>query len=1157
MAQAPFQLGSISSSTQNGTLIAGTAGTATFIVTVNRDMNTRTLTTVVTTTGLPTGALSNSQQVTLAKDILSATVTISITTTNTLPAGSYSFVINGKDEDVPSDSFDVNATLLVKSPQTITFNLPTPVTYGDAAISLTATSDSNLSAFTYSSSNTAVATVSGNTLTIVGAGTTSIQVTEPGDGTYSAATATQTLVVSKRPITITPDAAQSKTYGDSDPIITSTVTTGSVITGDTPTGLLAYSGTGAGAYPITIGTFTYGNNYQVTLNATPVLFTINRRPITITPVANQSKIYGNSDPTLTASVTAGSIVGSDTPTGALSRAAGENVGTYLISAGTYTFGNNYDATFSSTTVDFTINKRPITITPVANQSKIYGDSDPTLTASVTTGSVVGSDTFTGTLIRAAGENVGTYLISAGTYSYGNNYDVTFSATPINFTIDQRPITITADANQSKVYGSADPLLSYRITSGNLIGSDVLSQSLARTGSENVGIYSITQGTLTAGPNYQLTFIGESFTITARPITITADNASKIYGGTDPTPFTYSITSGSVVGADNLGITLVRVSGENAGNYDINKSNVATNSNYNITFIKGVFTIQPTILTVTINNATRAYGYPDPIFTATYSGFVLGDVESVIDTKPVFVSDALPTSAAGTTHSINGINGSDLNYTLIYIPGILTITQAELIATPDARARGYGQPNPTFTITYTGLRNGETEAVLDSKPTVTTTATISSPIGEYPLVASGGQDNNYYFTYVDGKLTIGKATLTISVNPVTRFYGDPNPVLTATYTGLVNNETAADLDVQPTITTTATLISSTGTYPITISGASDPGYNINMVGAVLTVEKAILNINVQNVTRLYGADNPTFNITYSGFKNNETIAVITKSITATCTAISTSDAGTYPIVLSGGEAANYNFRYNNGVLTITSAPQTISFLALNDVNISTGSITLTGTASSGLPLIYQSNDVSKVEINGSQVTLKLPGIVTITATQPGNVSYVVATEVSQTFCILPSKPSITSASSTSFLLESSSAIGNQWYRNKGPILGATETTFTFDAEGIYNVRVGVEGCMSEFSSDYSVIITSTDLEPPHLLGLAPNPTTSLLRIHGLNPSQPQVQFKITDAVGRSLPVEVRSRTGGTAELTVEHLIPGMYLLLVHHDQQSRVLRFIKE
>ncbi|MFZ9982065.1 MAG: MBG domain-containing protein, partial [Cyclobacteriaceae bacterium] len=975
--------------------------------------------------------------------------------------------------------------------------------------------------------------------------------------TLTLSSTTVNFTITKRDITVTPDAGQSKIYGDSDPIITSTVTTGSVIPGDTPTGLLVYSGTGAGAYPITIGTLTYGNNYQVTLNPTPVLFTINKRPITITPVANQSKIYGNSDPILTASVTAGSIVGGDTPTGALSRAAGENVGTYLISEGTYTYGNNYDATFSATTVNFTINKKPITITPVANQSKIYGDSDPTLTASVTTGSVVGNDTFTGTLSRAAGENVGTYLISAGTYSYGNNYDLTFSATPVNFTINKRPITITVDANQSKVYGSADPLLSYRITSGNLIGSDVLSQSLARTGSENVGTYSITQGTLTAGPNYQLTFIGASFSITARPISITANDASKIYGGTDPTSLTYSITSGSVVGTDNLGITLVRVSGENAGNYDINKSNVATNSNYTITFIKGIFTIQPTILTVNINNTTRAYGYPDPVFTASYSGFVLGDTESVLDTKPVFVSDALPTSAAGTTHAIDGINGSDLNYILFYVPGVLTITQAELIATPDARARVYGEPNPTFTITYTGLRNGETQAVLDSKPTVTTTATVSSPIGEYPLVASEGQDDNYFFTYVEGKLTIGKATLTIAVNPVTRFYGDPNPVLTATYTGLVNNETAADLDVQPTITTTATLISGVGTYPITISGASDPSYNINMVGAVLTVEKAILNINVQNVTRLYGADNPTFNITYSGFKNNETIAVITKSITATCTAISTSDAGTYPIVLSGGEAANYSFNYNNGVLTITSAPQTISFQALNDVDISTGNITLSGSASSGLPLIYQSNDVSKVEINGSQVTLKLPGIVTITATQPGNVSYLVAAEVSQTFCILPSRPSITSASSTSFLLQSSSAIGNQWYRNKGPILGATEATFTFDAEGIYNVRVGVEGCMSEFSNDYSVIITSADLEPPHLLGLAPNPTTSLLRIHGLNPSQPQVQFMITDAVGRSLPVEVQSRTGGTAELTVEHLVPGMYLLLVHHDQQSRVLRFIKE
>lgn len=64
------------------------------------------------------------------------------------------------------------------------------------------------------------------------------------------------------------------------------------------------------------------------------------------------------------------------------------------------------------TQSFVISPKAITITADA-KSKEYGSSDPTLTSSITAGALVGSDTITGTLSRAAGEGVGTYLISRG------------------------------------------------------------------------------------------------------------------------------------------------------------------------------------------------------------------------------------------------------------------------------------------------------------------------------------------------------------------------------------------------------------------------------------------------------------------------------------------------------------------------------------------------------------------------------------------------------------------------------------------------------------------------------------------------------------------------------------------------------------------------
>src|SRR5439155_14497712 len=73
----------------------------------------------------------------------------------------------------------------------------------------------------------------------------------------------------------------------------------------------------------------------------------------------------------------------------------------------------------------------------------------------------------------------------------------------NLTINARAVTVTANA-QTKVYGDADPTLTY---TGALRLADSFTGSLARVAGENVGDYAMTQGTLSAGGNYTLTFVG--------------------------------------------------------------------------------------------------------------------------------------------------------------------------------------------------------------------------------------------------------------------------------------------------------------------------------------------------------------------------------------------------------------------------------------------------------------------------------------------------------------------------------------------------------------------------------------------------------------------------------------------------------------------------
>src|SRR5439155_1586094 len=212
----------------------------------------------------------------------------------------------------------------------------------------------------------------------------------------------------------------------------------------------------------------------------------------------------------------------------------------------------------------------------------YGASDPALT--YTHGALSNGDTdsvFTGGLARVAGEKVGIDEIQQGTLSAGSNYNIVF--TGANLTITPRDLTVTVDA-KTKLYGAADPALTY--THGTLYNGDtdsVFTGSLSRGPGENVGTYAITQGSLSAGPNYTIQFTGANFTITPRDLTVTADAKTKIYGASDPA-LTY--THGALYNGDTDSVftgALTRVAGENVGTYAIQQGALSAGTNYNILF----------------------------------------------------------------------------------------------------------------------------------------------------------------------------------------------------------------------------------------------------------------------------------------------------------------------------------------------------------------------------------------------------------------------------------------------------------------------------------------------------------------------------------------------------------------------------------------------
>ena len=217
-----------------------------------------------------------------------------------------------------------------------------------------------------------------------------------------------------------------------------------------------------------------------------------------------------------------------------------NAGSTCTVTATRAATTNYQQKTSSAAT-ITVTQRLITVTATAEE-KTYGDVDPGFRYSVTAGSLHGSDSFTGSLGRTAGENVGTYDIDQGTLANAN-YSITFI--PAQLTVNRRPITVTA-LNKTKIFGQSDPALTYSVTTGNIVNSDVLTGSITRAVGETLGNYNISRGTLANG-NYTITFVVGTFQITGAPQTgfsLTASSFSVVYQQT----VTLSTTGGDGAGA---------------------------------------------------------------------------------------------------------------------------------------------------------------------------------------------------------------------------------------------------------------------------------------------------------------------------------------------------------------------------------------------------------------------------------------------------------------------------------------------------------------------------------------------------------------------------------------------------------------------------------
>lgn len=402
-----------------------------------------------------------------------------------------------------------------------------------------------------------------------------------------------------------------------------------------------------------------------------------------------------------------------------------------------------------------------------------------------------------------------------------------------------------------------------------------------------------------------------------------------------------------------------------------------------------YTINPVNLTAKVNNINREYGNENPSFSCSYSGFVNGENEDVIITEPIISTTATNTSNVGE-YPITASGGSAKNYTFVSEPGTLTITKTPLTAKVNNETRQYGKDNPRFTISYTGLKNGETVPAWTTAPTFQTEATKASGVGEYAIKAVNGVPVNYDLEIADGTLSITPAPLTIKANDATRPYYSNDPAFSYKCNGFVNGDDESVLISPPILSTTATRNSNVGTYEIRAGEASCSNYSISYINGTLTITPCTLTASVGNYERIYNEENPVFEVKYDGFVGNEDESVLNSQAIANTTATKTSDVGTYKITVSGGSAANYTFSYVSGILTINKAEQTISW-GQNLAKLKVGDqIELKATASSGLTVTYSSENPSIAEVyavgNKYYLDCKGEGELWLVAVQDGNHNY---------------------------------------------------------------------------------------------------------------------------------------------------------------------------
>ncbi len=974
-------------------------------------------------TSSSTGAITYSSSNTSVASISGSTVTI-------VGAGS-AIITASQASDSNYNSATATASITVLKDDPLVNLSDIDKTFNDPNFNLSATSSST-GVFSYSSSNTSVATISGATVTIVGAGTAVITVNQVADSNYNAATTTATLSVAKDdPVISISD--YSKIYTDSDFNLSATSSsTGSFKYTFEDYSIATLSGTlvsiiGAGSTTIRVSQEADANYNSATATASLV---INKADPIIGSFADVTKTYGDADFSLTQPSSTSDGSWNYTASSVSATISGDALslnysGQVVITAYQASTANYNAATTSMTlTIKKAVQSINVEAIPTEQPLKDFDQiplaasatSSESVTIAVTPGSAA---TLSGTTGNYSLVNIGTTGLVTVTYSAPatNRYlsatvsqvmDVVKTAQNISFTVSspisyQESLTIDLSASSTSGLTPSFSLVSGPATlSGNTLTvsqTGVIVVDAYQAGNSLYNPAATVQRSIVIQPgevslsNFNdmeseyLDYLNGAVRIIAPTTTTSAENTSFVYSSSDLTVASISSDTYRIVGAGSAIVTAQQL---------------AVPNKYNSATISTVLTVHKSEPTLSFSIADKTFGDPDFELTASSNSPESISFSSSNSSVATISGTTVTIVGAGTTIiTATQIEGD--NFTSATVTTSLSVLKASTPISLSDITRTFNDSD--FDLSATSSSTGSyTYTSSDSSVASISGSTVTIVgVGSAVITVNQAEDANYLTGSTTATLTVLKDNPTISLADLTKTYNDPNFALNAS-----SNSTGA-LTYSSSVSSVATIsgntlsIVGTGSTTITVNQASDSNYNAASTTAVLTVIKDDPTITISDITKTYNdADfslsaltNSTGAISYVSSDNS--IASISGRT------VSVQGAGIVSVTVAIAADANYNAGTTTMNITVLKDDPDINHAAItktyNDSDFS-----LNASSSSPSEIIYSISDASVATVSGSVVTIVGSGSAVITASQGVGTNYNAAS-VTTTLTVLKDDPVI--------------------------------------------------------------------------------------------------------------------------------------------------------